>query len=80
MKELKIEHKLKNLSMGMSADYLEAIENSSNFIRIGTIFLVKGLKKFYFIKILVLEFINFKSIKKSFFLSAMQPRFFVIIC
>ena len=36
MKELKIEHKLKNLSMGMSADYLEAIENSSNFIRIGT--------------------------------------------
>ena len=34
--ELKNKFNLKNLSMGMSADYLQAIENSSNFIRIGT--------------------------------------------
>ena len=27
---------LKNLSMGMSADYLEAIKNGSNFVRIGS--------------------------------------------
>ena len=27
---------LENLSMGMSADYLEAIENGSNFVRIGS--------------------------------------------
>jgi PLP dependent protein len=36
MDELKNKFNLKNLSMGMSADYLQAIENSSNFIRIGT--------------------------------------------
>ena len=36
MNNLKNEHNLKNLSMGMSADYIDAIENSSNFIRIGT--------------------------------------------
>ena len=27
---------LKNLSMGMSADYTEAIKNDSNFVRIGS--------------------------------------------
>ena len=27
---------LENLSMGMSADYLEAIKNGSNFVRIGS--------------------------------------------
>jgi uncharacterized pyridoxal phosphate-containing UPF0001 family protein len=36
MNALKIKFNLKNLSMGMSADYLQAIENSSNFVRIGT--------------------------------------------
>ena len=36
MKNLKVEYNLRNLSMGMSSDYIEAIENSSNFIRIGT--------------------------------------------
>ncbi len=36
MMKLKIEYNLKNLSMGMSADYIDAVENSSNFIRIGT--------------------------------------------
>ncbi len=37
MKKLKKNFDLKNLSMGMSADYIEAIENSSDFIRIGTL-------------------------------------------
>jgi uncharacterized pyridoxal phosphate-containing UPF0001 family protein len=27
---------LENLSMGMSADYMEAIKNGSNFVRIGS--------------------------------------------
>ena len=36
MSQLKKQFNLKNLSMGMSSDYLDAIECSSNFIRIGT--------------------------------------------
>ena len=36
MKSLKDDYNLKNLSMGMSSDYIDAISNSSNFIRIGT--------------------------------------------
>jgi PLP dependent protein len=36
MKNLKCDYNLKNLSMGMSSDYIDAIKNSSNFIRIGT--------------------------------------------
>ena len=36
MKKLKIKYNFKNLSMGMSSDYIDAIEYSSNFIRIGT--------------------------------------------
>ena len=36
MRQLKNQFNLKNLSMGMSSDYLDAIECSSNFIRIGT--------------------------------------------
>ena len=36
MTQLKSQFNLENLSMGMSSDYLDAIECSSNFIRIGT--------------------------------------------
>ena len=36
MKELKEQLKLKELSMGMSSDYLEAIEFGSSFIRVGS--------------------------------------------
>ena len=36
MKELKDQLKLKELSMGMSSDYLEAIEFGSSFIRVGS--------------------------------------------
>ena len=36
MTQLKNQFNLENLSMGMSSDYLDAIECSSNFIRIGT--------------------------------------------
>ena len=36
MKELNKQVGLEQLSMGMSADYLKAIENRSTYIRIGT--------------------------------------------
>ena len=36
MQKLKIKLKLKELSMGMSADYLKAIKFSSSFVRIGS--------------------------------------------
>jgi pyridoxal phosphate enzyme (YggS family) len=36
LNELNKSLSLKNLSMGMSADYIEAIKNGSNFIRIGS--------------------------------------------
>lgn len=36
MKDLQKKYHIKNLSMGMSSDYIEAIKNSSSFIRIGT--------------------------------------------
>ena len=36
MKELKEQLKLKELSMGMSSDYLEAIEFGSSFVRLGS--------------------------------------------
>lgn len=43
MKELKNEHKLKELSMGMSSDYKLAIDNGSTIIRLGTILFDKRL-------------------------------------
>ena len=36
MKKLSKKFGFKELSMGMSADYLKAIENGSTFVRIGT--------------------------------------------
>ena len=36
MKDLKNELNLKELSMGMSSDYIEAIKNESTFIRVGS--------------------------------------------
>ena len=36
MQKLKIKLKLKELSMGMSSDYLKAIKFSSSFVRIGS--------------------------------------------
>ncbi len=36
MKELKLKFNLKELSMGMSNDYLDAIDQSSSFVRIGS--------------------------------------------
>ena len=44
MTQLKNQFNLENLSMGMSSDYLDAIECSSNFIRIGT--LIFGERKY----------------------------------
>ena len=36
MKDLKHQLNLKELSMGMSSDYIEAIKNESTFIRVGS--------------------------------------------
>ena len=36
MNELNEKLKLNELSMGMSSDYIEAIENNSTFVRIGS--------------------------------------------
>jgi len=36
MNELKLKYQLKELSMGMSGDYLEAIKNGSTFLRLGS--------------------------------------------
>ena len=36
MKNFKKKYNQQNLSMGMSADYIDAIKISSNFVRIGT--------------------------------------------
>ena len=36
MKDLNLKLKLNELSMGMSSDYLQAIDKSSTFLRIGT--------------------------------------------
>ena len=36
MKELSLKYSLSVLSMGMSSDYLEAIEEGSTFVRIGS--------------------------------------------
>ena len=50
-KEIKILSKkfnLQKLSMGMSSDYLKAVENSSTYLRIGLVFLVRDLKNFNF--------------------------------
>ena len=36
MKLLKLKLNLKDLSMGMSSDYLKALENGATFVRIGS--------------------------------------------
>ena len=36
MKKLKLKIDVKDLSMGMSQDYLEAIDNDATYIRIGS--------------------------------------------
>ena len=54
--------------MGMSSDYIKAIEYKSTFVRIGSgIFGKRVLGRFLFYHFL---FINFSKIKKSFFLRA----------
>ena len=36
IKSLNEKYKLKEISMGMSSDYLKAVENSSTYLRIGS--------------------------------------------
>ena len=48
MNELNISLGLKELSMGMSSDYEEAVENNSTFVRIGSSIFGKGLNNIYF--------------------------------
>ena len=61
---------LKNLSMGMSSDYMSAIENNATHVRIGTN--IFG-KRVYNIWILVFLSISFNIIIKSFLFKAIQP-------
>ena len=49
MKNLNDELNLKELSMGMSSDYLKATNSGSTFIRIGSKILEQGIKKFLFL-------------------------------
>ena len=60
----------KELSMGMSSDYLKAVENFSTYLRIGSS--IFG-ERYQLILILVFLFINFSIIKKSFFFKAIHP-------
>ena len=36
LRDLNLKSKLPDLSMGMSSDYLKAVENSTTFVRIGS--------------------------------------------
>ena len=70
MLELKKKHSLNELSMGMSSDYLEAINFEASYIRIGSS--IFG-KRYQIILILVFIFINLTKIKKSFSDRAIHP-------
>ena len=48
MNELNISLGLKELSMGMSSDYEDAVVNNSTFVRIGVGYLEKKLGNIYF--------------------------------
>ena len=49
MKKLNKNFGFTELSMGMSSDYLKAVENSSTYLELDLIFLVIDLKKFLFL-------------------------------
>ena len=70
MKKLLSNTQLSQLSMGMSNDYLEAIDYNSTFVRIGS--KIFG-ERSQLILILISFLINFANTKKSFFLIAIQP-------
>ena len=46
MKELNLKYSLRDLSMGMSSDYIEAIEEGSTFVRIGSKIFGERTKQF----------------------------------
>ena len=70
MSELNAIINLKELSMGMSSDYLNAIEYKATYLRIGSkIFGQRG----WAILIFVFLLMSFNKIRKSFFWSAMHP-------
>ena len=48
MNELNISLGLKELSMGMSSDYEDAVVNNSTFVRIGSLIFRKSLGNIYF--------------------------------
>ena len=60
----------KELSMGMSADYLEAIKYNATYVRVGSN--IFGIRD-YPILILVFLSISFSNISKSFFFKATHP-------
>ena len=70
MDNLKNQHNLSNLSMGMSSDYMEAINHEATFVRIGSkIFGDRDQA----ILILVFFEINLLNVKKSFSFNAIHP-------
>ena len=70
MNELNRKINLDEISMGMSSDYLNAIEFKSTFLRIGSnIFGQRG----WAILIFVFLLMSFNKIRKSFFWSAIHP-------
>ena len=71
MKELNKHLGLKELSMGMSSDYLDAIQFGASFIRVGSKIFGKRNQQ---ILIFVFLFINLSNINISFFSSAIHPR------
>ena len=70
MNELNQLINLNELSMGMSSDYLEALNYNSTYLRIGSN--IFGQRS-QIIFILVFWFINFNNIRNSFFFNAMHP-------
>ena len=69
MKEINNKLKLKDLSMGMSHDYLVAVENSASYLRIGSKIFGARIN----ISLLKYFFYYFGKIKKSFLDKAIHP-------
>ena len=65
MQELNKKFGFSDLSMGMSSDYISAIDNGATYIRVGSKFLVKDLSILIFVFLLI----NFIKINKSLFLA-----------
>ena len=70
MKNLAQKINVKELSMGMSNDYLDAAKHGATYLRIGSKVFGNRNQPIF---ILVFLLINFSKISKSFFFNAIQP-------